>query len=166
MGANHFPGGKCPRCDWLGPVTRGRTRGSPSRDSDPLRKGINAITDTPDLLHHNEPCCCLDRAISLDSGLIASICSLRRLPSSRCDGVCVILVYPGFDLLLIVLLVTVAVQQPYAMQWSLTNAASPAAIALGKNLQTRLVGYGCGFCQRFYRAPALLRRSHIAISTS
>lgn len=70
-----------------------------------------------------------------------------------------ILVYPRFDLLLIVLLVAVAVQQPYAMQWSLTNAASPAAIALGKNLQTRLVGYGSGFCQRFDRAPALLRRS-------
>lgn len=50
---------------------------------------------------------------------------------------------PLVDLLLISLLfVAVAVQQPYAMQWSMANAASPAAIALGKNLQTRLVGCG------------------------
>lgn len=42
--------------------------------------------------------------------------------------------------MLIVLFVAVAVQQPYAMQWSLTNAASPAAVALGKSVQTRLVG--------------------------
>ncbi|PYH92227.1 cytochrome b560 subunit of succinate dehydrogenase [Aspergillus ellipticus CBS 707.79] len=30
-----------------------------------------------------------------------------------------------------------AVQQPYALRWSLMNAASPAAIALGRNIQTR-----------------------------
>ncbi|KAH8423589.1 succinate dehydrogenase cytochrome b560 subunit [Aspergillus melleus] len=30
-----------------------------------------------------------------------------------------------------------AVQQPYAMRWSMMNSASPAAIALGKNIQTR-----------------------------
>ncbi|KAI9374486.1 hypothetical protein BJX61DRAFT_294590 [Aspergillus egyptiacus] len=30
-----------------------------------------------------------------------------------------------------------AVQQPYAMRWSLMNAASPAAVALGRNIQTR-----------------------------
>ncbi|KAL2824038.1 hypothetical protein BDW59DRAFT_162809 [Aspergillus cavernicola] len=30
-----------------------------------------------------------------------------------------------------------AVQQPYAMRWSLMNAASPAAIAIGRNIQTR-----------------------------
>ncbi|ODM20008.1 hypothetical protein SI65_04994 [Aspergillus cristatus] len=30
-----------------------------------------------------------------------------------------------------------AVQQPYAMRWSMTNAASPAAVALGNNVQKR-----------------------------
>ncbi|KAL4883026.1 hypothetical protein BJY04DRAFT_31881 [Aspergillus karnatakaensis] len=30
-----------------------------------------------------------------------------------------------------------AVQQPYAMRWSLMNAASPAAVAMGRNIQTR-----------------------------
>ncbi|CEL04241.1 hypothetical protein BJX68DRAFT_226663 [Aspergillus pseudodeflectus] len=30
-----------------------------------------------------------------------------------------------------------AVQQPYAMRWSLMNAASPAAVAIGRNVQTR-----------------------------
>ncbi|KAL3481795.1 hypothetical protein BJX99DRAFT_218247 [Aspergillus californicus] len=30
-----------------------------------------------------------------------------------------------------------AVQQPYAMRWSLVNAASPAAVAIGRNIQTR-----------------------------
>ncbi|KKK13381.1 hypothetical protein P175DRAFT_0518951 [Aspergillus ochraceoroseus IBT 24754] len=30
-----------------------------------------------------------------------------------------------------------AVQQPYAMRWSLMNAASPAAVAIGRNIQTR-----------------------------
>ncbi|KAL4787848.1 hypothetical protein BJX76DRAFT_267949 [Aspergillus varians] len=30
-----------------------------------------------------------------------------------------------------------AVQQPYAMRWSLMNAASPAAVAMGRNVQTR-----------------------------
>ncbi|KAL4926039.1 succinate dehydrogenase cytochrome b560 subunit [Aspergillus undulatus] len=30
-----------------------------------------------------------------------------------------------------------AVQQPYAMRWSLRHAASPAAIAMGRNIQTR-----------------------------
>ncbi|KAF9894878.1 cytochrome b subunit of succinate dehydrogenase, Sdh3p [Aspergillus nanangensis] len=30
-----------------------------------------------------------------------------------------------------------AVQQPYAMRWSMMNAASPAAIAIGRNVQTR-----------------------------
>lgn len=49
-------------------------------------------------------------------------------------------VIPPVGLLLISLLfVAVAVQQPYAMRWSMANAASPAAIALGKNVQTRLV---------------------------
>ncbi|KAA8646991.1 hypothetical protein EYZ11_000091 [Aspergillus tanneri] len=30
-----------------------------------------------------------------------------------------------------------AVQQPYAMRWSLMNSASPAAVAIGRNIQTR-----------------------------
>ncbi|RJE21725.1 succinate dehydrogenase cytochrome [Aspergillus sclerotialis] len=30
-----------------------------------------------------------------------------------------------------------AVQQPYAMRWSLMNSASPAAVALGRNVQKR-----------------------------
>ncbi|PWY90772.1 cytochrome b560 subunit of succinate dehydrogenase [Aspergillus heteromorphus CBS 117.55] len=30
-----------------------------------------------------------------------------------------------------------AVQQPYALRWSLMNSASPAAVALGRNIQTR-----------------------------
>ncbi|RMJ21450.1 succinate dehydrogenase cytochrome [Aspergillus sp. HF37] len=30
-----------------------------------------------------------------------------------------------------------AVQQPYAMRWSLMNTASPAAVALGRNVQKR-----------------------------
>ncbi|KAL4862302.1 hypothetical protein BDV12DRAFT_178983 [Aspergillus spectabilis] len=30
-----------------------------------------------------------------------------------------------------------AVQQPYPMRWSLMNAASPAAVAIGRNIQTR-----------------------------
>ncbi|KAL5335796.1 hypothetical protein BJX70DRAFT_401223 [Aspergillus crustosus] len=30
-----------------------------------------------------------------------------------------------------------AVQQPYAMRWSIMNAASPAAVAIGRNTQTR-----------------------------
>lgn len=38
---------------------------------------------------------------------------------------------------LIVIFVAVAVQQPYAMRWSMTNAASPVAVALGNNVQKR-----------------------------
>ncbi|KAL4948149.1 hypothetical protein BDW69DRAFT_97996 [Aspergillus filifer] len=30
-----------------------------------------------------------------------------------------------------------AVQQPYAMRWTAMNAASPAAVAMGRNIQTR-----------------------------
>ncbi|KAI9930088.1 hypothetical protein ASPWEDRAFT_101403 [Aspergillus wentii DTO 134E9] len=32
-----------------------------------------------------------------------------------------------------------AVQQPYAAQWSMMKTASPAAVAMGKNIQTRSV---------------------------
>lgn len=40
---------------------------------------------------------------------------------------------------LIVIFVAVAVQQPYAMRWSMTNGVSPASVALGNNVQKRSV---------------------------
>ncbi|KJK68074.1 Succinate dehydrogenase/Fumarate reductase transmembrane subunit [Aspergillus parasiticus SU-1] len=47
-----------------------------------------------------------------------------------------------------------AVQQPYAMRWSLMNSATPAAVAMGRFMQTRF-RMGCYVMEiRFYQAQA------------
>lgn len=135
------------------PVTRRRARGCPSRDSGPLRKGHCQQQTTLFFF---------DDFLAVWIVHSYSPCSLRRLLSSRCDGVCVISIPSNrkCTLVLTVHFVAVASQQPYAMQWSVASAASPAAVALGKNIQKRSVGwYGV-----FY--GFLGSCGHVAISTS
>lgn len=105
------------------------------RDSDPA-----IDDDDDDFLLRNDLVELLDRDCSFGCYLISS-CSLRSSLSSRCDGVCTLCTpdIESWGSVLIVIFVAVAVQQPYAMRWSMTNAVSPAAVALGNNVQKRSV---------------------------